>query len=157
MPRHAGDLEDAIRPIAALADDHPGPHRFAPNRHFRAQPIYASTGAVTERLAAGPADGHPLAAGAKVGGGSERTLARLFLSETGLAFGAWRQRLRLLAAIARLAEGQAVTTVAYDLGYDSPSAFIAMFRHRLGTTPGHYLKPAGQGARQGIPKTGPAG
>ena len=98
--------------------------------------------AVTERLAASPADGRPLAAWARAAGASERTLARLFLAETGLTFGAWRQRLRLLAAVARLAEGQAVTTVAYDLGYDSPSAFIAMFRRAFGTTPGRYLRGA---------------
>jgi len=113
--------------------------------------------AVTEQLAAVPGDDRPLAAWAKVAGASERTLARLFLSETGLTFGTWRQRLRLLAAIARLAEGQAVTAVAYDLGYDSPSAFIAMFRRSLGATPGHYLKPAGQSAQQGISNAGRAG
>jgi AraC-like DNA-binding protein len=45
----------------------------------------------------------------------------------------------LVTAVARLAEGQAVTTVAYDLGYESPSAFIAMFRRNLGHTPGRYL------------------
>ncbi len=97
---------------------------------------------VTGRLAENPADGRPLAAWAEAAGASERTLARLFLKETGLTFGAWRQRLRLLAAIARLARGQPVTAVAYDLGYDSPSAFIAMFRRSLGATPGRYLKPA---------------
>ena len=64
----------------------------------------------------------------------------LFLKETGLTFGAWRQRLRLISAVARLAEGQAVTTVAFDLGYDSPSAFIAMFRRQLGAPPGRYLR-----------------
>ncbi len=60
-------------------------------------------------------------------------------------------------AVARLAEGQAVAAVAYDLGYDSPSAFIAMFRRSLGATPGHYLKPAGRSAQQGISNAGPAG
>ncbi len=112
---------------------------------------------MTEGLAAEPADGHPLTAWAKVAGPSERALAGLFVSETALTFGAWRQRLRLLAAIARLAEGQAVTAVAYDLGYDSPSAFIAMFRRSLGATPGHYLKSAAQGAQQGISKAARAG
>ncbi len=47
--------------------------------------------------------------------------------------------------------------MAYDLGYDSPSAFIAMFRRSLGATPGHYLKSAAQGAQQGISKTARAG
>jgi AraC-like DNA-binding protein len=32
-----------------------------------------------------------------------------------------------------------VTTVAYDLGYDSPSAFIAMFRRETGETPARYF------------------
>jgi AraC-like DNA-binding protein len=32
-----------------------------------------------------------------------------------------------------------VTTVAFEVGYDSPSAFIAMFRKTLGATPGRYL------------------
>ncbi len=95
---------------------------------------------ITERLARDPADGRPLGDWARKTGASERTLARLFVKETGLTFGAWRQRLRLLAAVARLAEGQAVTTVAFDLGYESPSAFIAMFRRTLGATPGRYLK-----------------
>ena len=33
-----------------------------------------------------------------------------------------------------------MTAVAFDLGYQSPSAFIAMFRRSLGDTPGRYLK-----------------
>jgi AraC-like DNA-binding protein len=96
--------------------------------------------AVGDALAANPADGRPLAAWARSAGASERTLARLFLRETGMTFGAWRERLRLLTAIARLAEGEAVTTIAFDLGYESPSAFIAMFRRTLGETPGRYLR-----------------
>jgi AraC-like DNA-binding protein len=34
-----------------------------------------------------------------------------------------------------------VTTVALDLGYDSPSAFIAVFKRALGMTPGQYFAP----------------
>ena len=41
-----------------------------------------------------------------------------------------------------LAAGQSVTTVALDLGYDSPSAFTAMFRRTLGTTPRRYFGEA---------------
>ena len=32
-----------------------------------------------------------------------------------------------------------ITTLALDLGYDSPSAFIAMFRKALGTSPGRFI------------------
>ena len=95
--------------------------------------------ALTDALAHDPADSRPLADWARQVGASERTLARHFQQETSMTFGAWRQRLRLLAAVSRLAEGQPVTTVAYDLGYDSPSAFIAMFKRNLGQTPGRYL------------------
>lgn len=95
--------------------------------------------AVTEALIADPADPRTLADFAVAAGASARTLARHFLAETGLTFGAWRQQLRLHEALARLAQGEPVTTVAFEIGYESPSAFIAMFRKTLGATPGQYL------------------
>lgn len=39
-----------------------------------------------------------------------------------------------------LAQGTPVTTLALDLGYDSPSAFIAAFKRAFGTTPGRYFR-----------------
>ena len=96
--------------------------------------------AVADLLIQSPADAREIEAWGKTVGASGRTLARLFLSETGLSFGRWRQRRRLLAALERLAAGAQVTTVALDLGYRSPSAFIAMFRRELGATPGRYLR-----------------
>lgn len=98
--------------------------------------------AVTDRLIARPADARPLADWARTAGASVRTLARLFVMETGLSFRAWRQQLRLQEALARLALGEPVTGVAFAVGYDSPSAFIAMFRRALGWTPGQYLAHA---------------
>jgi len=76
---------------------------------------------------------------AKRVGTSARTLERLFQRETGMTFGKWRQQLRLLHALRLLAAGRAVTAVALDVGYDSASAFIAMFRRTLGTTPNRYF------------------
>ncbi|MFC4274361.1 AraC family transcriptional regulator [Achromobacter aloeverae] len=69
---------------------------------------------------------------------SERSFSRLFRQETGMAFGQWRQQACLLAALSRLAEGQPVTSVALELGYDSPAAFSTMFRKRLGQPPSAY-------------------
>jgi methylphosphotriester-DNA--protein-cysteine methyltransferase len=66
---------------------------------------------------------------------SARTLYRRFLKETGVTFARWKQQARLLESIRRLAEGTAVTTVALDLGYESPSAFSSMFRRSLGIAP----------------------
>jgi AraC-like DNA-binding protein len=67
-------------------------------------------------------------------------LARLFERETGLSFARWRQQARLLRALELLALGEAVTGVALDLGYESLSAFISMFRQSLGTTPAKYFE-----------------
>ena len=66
---------------------------------------------------------------------STRTLYRRFLKETGLSFSRWLQQARLLEAVRRLAIGMPVTTVALDLGYQSPSAFTAMFHRALGSSP----------------------
>lgn len=96
--------------------------------------------AVAEALIRSPSDSRDLDAWGHAVGASDRTLARLFRRETGLTFGRWRQRRRLLAALERLAAGESVTAVALDLGYDSPSAFIAMFRRALGASPTRYLR-----------------
>ena len=72
---------------------------------------------------------------------SERTLARLFQEETGLSFAAWRQQARVLEAMGRLGTGQPVTQVAFDVGYDSVSAFCAMFRRAAGVSPTRYRLP----------------
>jgi AraC-like DNA-binding protein len=75
-------------------------------------------------------------------GASRRTIARRFRAETGMSFAAWRQQLRLVEALSRLAAGEPVIVVAQDLGYDSPSAFAAMFRRSLGCAPSRYFEPA---------------
>ena len=38
-----------------------------------------------------------------------------------------------------LAAGRPVTVLALDLGYDSPSAFIAAFKRAFGVTPARYF------------------
>lgn len=83
-----------------------------------------------------PDDRRPLTAWAAQVGASERTLARRFRQETGMSFREWRQGLRLNLSLAALERGESVTAVALSHGYDSPSAFIAAFRLRFGTTPG---------------------
>ena len=94
---------------------------------------------IATALADDPGDNRPLSDWAAAVGTSERTLARAFTKETGLSFGAWRQRLRLMESLDRLMAGEPVTTVALDLGYATPSAFTAMFRKTLGAPPSVYL------------------
>lgn len=79
--------------------------------------------------------------GARVGA-SNRTLSRLFQRETGMSFIRWRQQLHIGLALQRLAQGELVTNIAIDLGYESVSAFISMFRRMLGTTPARYFGEA---------------
>lgn len=94
---------------------------------------------ITDSLITDAADPRSLKDWADEIGASERTLARLFQKETGMTFGQWRQQSVLLLALARLARGDSVTDVAFELGYASQSAFIAMFRRALGKTPGRYF------------------
>jgi len=69
---------------------------------------------------------------------SARTLIRLFPQQTGFTFTAWRQRARIMRAMELLAKGESVQNVALEVGYDNTSAFIAVFRKVLGTTPGSF-------------------
>lgn len=100
---------------------------------------------VIEALLANPEDCRGLSEWSSLAGASSRTLARLFLAETGLTFGQWRKRLVLQEAIKRLDQGQPVTRIAFDLGYQSLSAFIEMFRKELGASPRQYARRQGGG------------
>ncbi len=71
---------------------------------------------------------------------ARRSFTRHFRAETGISFVTWRQQACLLASLPRLAEGEPVTTVALDAGYDNIAAFSTMFRRMLGRSPSTYLK-----------------
>ena len=94
---------------------------------------------VCQHLADRPEDNRTLVEWGEKVGATSRTLARCFRVETGMTFGQWRQQVRILEALKRLAMNEPVTTVAIELGYDSPSAFISMFKKALGKTPGQYF------------------
>ena len=95
---------------------------------------------VTEAFRAQPSDRRSIAQWARVAGAGERTLERLFLAEFGMTFGKWQQQARLLHALELLASGRSVTEAALEVGFETPSAFIAMFRRAMGTTPARYFR-----------------
>jgi AraC-like DNA-binding protein len=73
-------------------------------------------------------------------GMSRRSFTRLFRAETGVSFVTWRQQACIFASLPRLAEGQPVTNVALDAGYENIAAFTTMFRRMLGSSPSTYFK-----------------
>jgi AraC-like DNA-binding protein len=94
--------------------------------------------AVARAIVDDPADERGLEVWGQSVGASARTLARLFVADTGLSFGRWRTQARLRAALLLLAEGLPVGVVAGRVGYRTPSAFVATFRQQLGVSPGAY-------------------
>src|SRR5258705_1872729 len=97
---------------------------------------------VVKALLADPSDQRDLERLCRDCGASKRTIQRVFLEETKMNFGRWKQQLRLLHGLQLLASGEKVTAAALEAGYSSPSAFISMFRRQLGTTPMRYLGDA---------------
>ena len=83
-----------------------------------------------------PADATTAADLARQCGLSTRTLERLFRAETGMRFGLWRQKAKLLQSVRVLAERGSVTDAALEAGYSSVSAFIVAFKQTFGYTPG---------------------
>lgn len=93
---------------------------------------------ICRRLLDAPDDAATLEEIARKGRLSGRTIARHFRRQTGMSFAEWRRRARLLRALSWIAEGRPILEVAMELGYDSPSAFSAMFRRELGAPPSSF-------------------
>ena len=95
-----------------------------------------------EALLEDPGAGFGLEEWAQRVGASPRTLARLCKEELGMTFGQWRQRVRLAQAAALVSGGRSLASVAASLGYESASAFSAMFKRALGRSPRDFFGSA---------------
>ncbi len=95
---------------------------------------------ICDRLLAAPDDAHTAAEWAQHLHVDAKTVQRLFARETGMSFGQWRQQVRLLSALERLARGERVLDIALALGYASPSAFATMFKRQFGVAPSAYFQ-----------------
>lgn len=87
-----------------------------------------------------PLDNRPISELAADVGASTRTLTRLARQELGVPLLYWRNQVRLLEALPRLVCGEAITSVALSVGYETTSAFTAMFHRTMGKTPSQYVK-----------------
>lgn len=87
-----------------------------------------------------PGDGATLREWATHLGLSQRNLIRRVRAETGMSFRELRRQARVNAALELLTLGQSVTSVALDVGFESPSAFSHAFRQVTGATPRQYCR-----------------
>ncbi|MGA7524617.1 MAG: AraC family transcriptional regulator [Acidobacteriaceae bacterium] len=98
--------------------------------------------AIERALVDNPGDARTIDEWAAFAGASTRNLARLFEREAVMSFSRWREQFRALAAIPRLMNGESVTSLASEFGYETPGAFTAMFRRVLGMPPSQYVAEA---------------
>ncbi|WP_413722593.1 AraC family transcriptional regulator [Sodalis sp. RH23] len=70
---------------------------------------------------------------------SERSFTRLVQHELGMSFGRWKQQLHIVIALQRISEGDSITAIALDLGYENASSFVTMFKKILGKPPLSYF------------------
>lgn len=68
----------------------------------------------------------------------EKTFHRHFLQATGMSFGRWRQRARLLSSMQALLAGRPIVQVALEAGYESHSAYSLAFRRQFGMPPSAF-------------------
>jgi AraC-like DNA-binding protein len=116
---------------------HPSPAAAA---YLLPEPDDDRLAAIIEILRHQPGDPRTLAQLGRVVGAGERTLSRLFRTHTGMSFPQWRTQLRLHTALIDLTAGAPVGDVAHRCGYNTSSAFIAVFRQAFGATPGTFLR-----------------
>lgn len=70
---------------------------------------------------------------------SLKTFHRHFRRQTGLSFGQWRLRARLLSSLQGLVGGQPILHVALACGYESHSAYTLAFRRQFGMAPSAFV------------------
>jgi AraC-like DNA-binding protein len=94
---------------------------------------------VAEAFIANQADAPSLDALCRKVGVSVRTTQRTFRKEVGTSFEFWRRQVRLMKGIELLVAGRSVKTIAAEVGYRQPSAFVELFRQTLGMTPKRWV------------------
>jgi len=95
--------------------------------------------AITSRQQKFPALKTDLVGWGKFVHASPRTLTRVFKNETGITYSEWKQIMAIHIAIIELYLGVSISMIAKNLGYESSSAFIYMFRKHMKVTPSNYL------------------
>lgn len=66
---------------------------------------------------------------------SERHALRLCQQELNMGLSEWRNRAKVVYAVAKIRQGDSVKRIALELGYHQSSSFIAFFKRYTGHTP----------------------
>jgi len=138
LSRSQGDLppetdETFAHLVAVLLDEVAG----SPTDWLRLpMPQDARLSSLAKQLIENPGDTRSITEWASEIGMTTRTLSRRFQAETHMQLVHWRQLARVMKALDWLAQGKQVGWVALSCGYNSISAFIEIFRHYMGYTPG---------------------
>lgn len=98
----------------------------------------AVLGEILHYLESHPEDKRSVAELAQESKITERTLARRCKQDLGMPLIEWRNRMRVINAIAMIEKGKSVESIASEFGYSSASAFISMFKKLTGVTPASY-------------------
>ncbi|GGB37204.1 AraC family transcriptional regulator [Roseibium aquae] len=94
---------------------------------------------ICDAIVSCPADMPSLAEAASRCALSTRSFERRIKAETGMSYRTWTTQVKLFRALELLASGRSVSEVAFKLGYEGPSAFVATFKKSFGITPGRYF------------------
>jgi AraC family transcriptional regulator len=129
-----GSEEAALTLIRAIAADFRSPPDGM--RGSRAEVARRRVERAREFIASRLDRDHGMAAIAKVAATSPFHLARLFKQNTGMTIRGYRLRLRLAAALERIAEGEPdLARLAAELGFSHHSHLTAAFRRHFGMPP----------------------
>ncbi|MEO5733491.1 MAG: helix-turn-helix transcriptional regulator [Rubrivivax sp.] len=92
-----------------------------------------------EAMLAEPTRHALLADWAREAGASPRTVARLFQDQLGTRFKHWREQVLMGHAMTLAARGWPMRLIAAELGYANASAFGAMVRRLVGSSPARFF------------------
>ncbi|HIW07618.1 MAG TPA: helix-turn-helix transcriptional regulator [Candidatus Ignatzschineria merdigallinarum] len=94
---------------------------------------------LTDQIIKSPGQRETLKTWAKSINMSERNMSRLFSEETGMSVNQWRRQLHVVHAVFMLAEDRSLQEITENLGYESTSSFITMFRKIVGVSPKRFI------------------